>query len=101
MGLDEPARSPISSIDLLALRSTSGTLCPAVRTHAAREASDRFRRRAFRATSPAPMAAITQVDGSGTIASRPEAGLKTRYWPLLVSGVYQLPLALCWNVIPE
>ena len=61
----------------------------------------RLRRRVFRAIAPAPITAITQVEGSGTTASRPEAGLKARYCPLEVSGVYQLPLGLYRNVIPE
>ena len=48
------------------------------RRHAAPQAA-RVRRRAFRATTPAPITAITQVDGSGTIDSRPLAGSNTRY----------------------
>ena len=51
----------------------------------------RLRRRALSATTAAPKQASTQVEGSGTITNWLEAGLKTMYCPLEVSGVHQLP----------
>ena len=69
-------------------RATALASCPA-------RHDTRLRRRALSPTAAAPKQASTQVEGSGTITNWPEAGVKTRYCPLEVSGVYQLPLALC------
>ena len=92
---DEPALRLRRLEEGLELRQRMGFLQPVF------SQARRFRREAFSATSAAPIAASIQVEGSGTIDNRPLAGSNTRYCPRDVSGVYQLPLALCPNVSPE